>query len=273
MKGIAKRSPAWPARLDGMRSLCTFYKNDAWRGHVAKAAMQRGYSSKRLVHFSVGFAKWRYETIHAVTEALADLRAVSEQVVQLEMFNNPQDRASVEEACKHCHDLKFQRWAAITSRHLWTPLEVMRRWGMVCDCEKHVQQRLEGKTHIHCPRNSRKLRSAWTYIEDQIAAIKENLDNLTEEHVEGDHELFMQLHGDLTQCAALLELRFKYLKQVPWSFADADNEEGAKTALLRLGPTRFTNMTHLRATSGGGWRRTSSQLRRVVLVRRPCGWR
>ena len=45
--------------------------------------------------------------------------------------------------------------------------------------------------------------------------------------VEGDERLFNTIQTSLRLAADYLVLRFKYLKVVPWSFAQADSPEGA----------------------------------------------
>ena len=52
---------------------------------------------------------------------------------------------------------------------------------------------------------------------------------------EGDPALFASIATSLRQTASLLDLRFKYLKVVPWNFAHADSRDGA--ALFLAGAT------------------------------------
>ena len=112
---------------------------------------RQGVDTSVAKTFSASFAKWRYETVAHVCSSLAAVRQISERVVALELFNNPQDRNVVEAGVKGCRDAKLQSWIAATDKHLWHHLEGIRRWGMTCSCPHHIQQRLEGAKHIECP--------------------------------------------------------------------------------------------------------------------------
>ena len=77
-------------------------------------------------------------------------------------------------------------------------------------------------------RNSRRLRDAWATVEAKATALRRRVgEELTVADCEGDQELYADIATRLRTTADALTLRFKYLKIVPWCFANADTVEGA----------------------------------------------
>ena len=75
------------------------------------------------------------------------------------------------------------------------------------------------------------MRGAWKRVSQEIQKFRDLAANLTVEDCEGDASLFTDLVAALRGAAALLEIRFKYLNVVPWSFSNADTPEGAMSFL------------------------------------------
>jgi len=234
MRSTAESCKTWPTILTGLREEVEFWRNQAWRAHVAKAGQSRGMDTRALRSFTASFAKWRYETIADVTESLSKVRIFAETVVVPEMFNHAQDREKVKSAIDRCRDAKLQKFISVSYRFLWKPLEHGRRWGMTCECAEHVQARIDGTKLITCPRNGRKLRWAWDFISTMANDFEQGAFDLTEEMCEDDHDVWVFTHDMLLQAAASLRLRFKYLSTVPWKLASADEVEGAKDCVDQI---------------------------------------
>jgi len=234
MKATAQSCPSWPDILTALRDQVSFWREQSWRKHVAKVGQARGMDTSPLKSFGASFAKWRYETIAAVTKALSKVRPFAETIVVPEMFIHAQDREKVHKATTRCRDSKLQKFISVTYSLLWKPLESGRRWGMTCECKEHVESRQAGTLHISCPRNGRKLRWAWDFVNTMAFDFETNAADLTEDMCEGDHDLYVFLHDMLLQAATSLRLRFKYLGNVPWKLACADEVSGAKDCVEQI---------------------------------------
>ena len=81
-------------------------------------------------------------------------------------------------------------------------------------------------------RNSRRLRGAWSRVVEEIQKLQNLADRLRLEDVEGDASLLVDVAAALRKAASLLEMRFKYLNVVPWSFCQADTPSGAASFLV-----------------------------------------
>ena len=153
MKHVANNTVDWPGKLGHMRKLCQFFRNRSYVEHVIRVLPLDDALKKKLRHFSAGFAKWRYETVAEVLRQLVGLLEVC-AMLRYEMFAGAQDLEFIRDVLKACADQGFWRWAKASSREVFTPLESMRRWGMICDCVEHVALRNEKGPghHIDCDR-------------------------------------------------------------------------------------------------------------------------
>jgi hypothetical protein len=91
MKSIAKSCQQWPRILDASRSLCRFFRPEGWRTHIKLCLAGSSIDLTPLDRFTAGFAKWRYETIAVVFEALAGYSDIAQNGVRSEFFQNFQD--------------------------------------------------------------------------------------------------------------------------------------------------------------------------------------
>ena len=155
MKGVAEGMPQWPSSLEQMRHLVKFYKNNTHRNHIRRKLKSRlrPEVDKQLIHFTAGFAKWRYETIYECLRQLLDVREVSELPLPSELFPNPQDAVEVTNVMAACRDRPFWRWVSASFTKIFRDLEYLRRWGMVCECPDHRAERKRTKKFIRCPRS------------------------------------------------------------------------------------------------------------------------
>jgi len=220
----------WPMVLDRMRACCKFYKNNTWRQHVVKGVLRShpDYDVRVLKSFSADFAKWRYETVYTVTHALSPLKQVSTEFVCREWFANPQDRAVIDEFFKACEHKEFWEYVEHSHREIFEKIEVDRRWGLICECPEHLQQRRDGVKHISCVYNSCRLRNAWTHLSDSAASMLDRANTLRADEVGGCVNTADIIKTQLRQVAGQYLHRNKYLSSVPWSLSRADSEVGAQ---------------------------------------------
>lgn len=161
MRMVAGRHADWPNWLSSLRTLVAVLRNHSRRAHWARVVRRPEENAKQmLAHLLVSFAKWRYETIAVVLEALLPLRRICEVYVQAEIFKNCQDRALLAAFARACKDQALWRWIKVRYETAYFPLEHWRRWGMVCGCPDRTQMRKDGMRHIECGRNSRRLGEA-----------------------------------------------------------------------------------------------------------------
>ena len=76
-------------------------------------------------------------------------------------------------------------------------------------------------------------------VDRAIRDFRKAAEDLTLEDCEGDEQLFHTISTSLRQAAALLELRFKYLKVAPWCFVNAESQDGAQRFLASATSRRF----------------------------------
>ena len=236
MSIVSKKVPGWPEKLEKLRCLTSFWRNMTYRNHAMHALRDRpDVDASVLKTFDGSFAKWRYETLAVNLKTLAKYRAICENHVTREWFQNVQDAHQLETVLLACADKEFWRWVVCSSREVFSPCEKNRHWGMICTCPDHVRQRTEDhKKHVPCfCFNSRRLRHAWTYIQDESAKYLARAAELGPDDCEGDALLVPIMKSMLVQLSGVLVTRHKYLKSAPWSFARADEVEGARLFLAQ----------------------------------------
>jgi len=194
---------------------------------------RRANADKTLLHFSVSFAKWRYETLAVVLEALLKLRQICEEDMAIEWFENPQDREEINKVVVACKDKPLWRLFGALHTYIFRPLERYRRWGMVCGCQEHIQDRKEGK-QISCPKDARRLREAWPKVQEMITHFNTKKRTLTPADVENDNDLHPKVRRLLTQASGYLRSRLKYVGVLPWYAVHCDEQAGAQEAIRQF---------------------------------------
>ena len=91
-----------------------------------------------------------------------------------------------------------------------------------------------GGSTLVAPISSRRLKEAANDIEGTRAEIKELLKNLVEGHCDGSNGIFRAIRGMLGKTSSFLEMRFKYLRSVPWAFVTADTQAGAEDCVAQM---------------------------------------
>lgn len=154
MKTVAESAPEWPRVLAHLRSLCKFFRNESYRRHIARRLKGTLPGLDQLLrYFTAGFAKWRYETIDTVLHQVLALRQLCQHHLTPALFAHAQDQELVRSVMEACRDSFFWKWAAVAHQLLFRPLELLRRWGMVCECPDHVAARTQDRVkHIYCGR-------------------------------------------------------------------------------------------------------------------------
>ena len=147
MKAVAFAAPDWPEIVEQLRALCKFFRNRSHRLHLARRLDGVvGDIQKRLRFFTASFAKWRYETVDDVLKQLLALRDICEDHFDGPLFfGTAQDQEEISAVHRACKNKRLWRWMAGASKYLFSPIEKVRRWGMVCDCPEHVALRKAGK--------------------------------------------------------------------------------------------------------------------------------
>jgi len=232
-KGVAHVAPSWPDILDKVSALCQFMRNETWRLHLAKAAAGRVAGAKeKLQHFTANLTKWRYATIWWCFSQLVPLQQICQVVVREEIFAECQDRVLLQRAVNASRDVWFWKFAVASFKFLWEPLEACRRWGMICDCCGKL--RAEGAKHVACPRNSRRLRTAWTEVQQRVQKLRENATSLKPADCDGSGSVCSLVKSMMRKCADILLKRFGYLGRVPWIIVNAHTVAGAAEVVRQI---------------------------------------
>ena len=237
MKRLCTLIPEWPRRKEQWSQLCQFYRNRSWREHV-EASVQGRYPSahKKLHTFSAQLVKWRYETAADVCHQLTNLRTLSENFVVRELFVNTQEQVLIGEVIGCCNDQSLWRLTAALDSHVFGPLERMRHWGMVCNCERHRLDRHAGRK-VHCWKAGRRLEEVPQFLADAEQELQTTIDSLTPARVGGCRQTYNVIVNLLRQAKGLLQTRLRYLTLLPWRFATADTVTGAQACLEQVRST------------------------------------
>ena len=234
MKSVANSLANWEEVIAQLRDLVSFFRNQTWRKHCVKCiGDRRANADKTLLSFNASFAKWRYETITVVLECLLHLRQICEEDLCLEWFTNPQDRAFINRVVVACKDKPLWRLLSATHRFIFKPLEQHRRWGMVCGCPEHIQQRREHRK-VSCSKDGRRLGEAWPKVTDMITDFRNKKRTLVMADVEGDGHLLPKVSRLLTKSSAYINTRLKYLGVLPWYLVHCGTEAGAREAVRQF---------------------------------------
>ena len=192
MKSIANKVVPWPTILDKMRALVNFFKVHDWRLHAKRMCHLEGitdFDLDVLDTFTASFAHWRYETVPLVQTQLLTIRILCQRHMKQEWFMNVQDRPCLEKALDACKDDFLWTFTAVSKRDICSELELQRHWGMVCNHTGCRDLRHEGKKVV-CFGNSRRLKEAAPFVEDERTKFKTRHGTITEAECEHNKEVF-----------------------------------------------------------------------------------
>ena len=155
MKPESEKFPQWPRHLKHERHLCAFFKNVTYRQHIVRKLGPGVPNLRAQLHsFTAGFAKWRYETEVEVLRQLLKHRDLCENHLDPALFAKAQDQEEMAGVFRACNDKGFWRWANASHREIFSRLERLRKWGMVCPHERCEELRAASnyKKSIPCDR-------------------------------------------------------------------------------------------------------------------------
>ena len=245
MKTICENYPNFPRLLSRMRSLCAFWRNVSYRRHVQKKLKLNGieFNASLLDNFTASFAKWRFETLADVTWQLYKIFGVF-QHLRKEWFHAVQDRENFQAVLDACNDNELSGFIRHFGQEVLQPLELFRRWGMVCPCCRHLRHAEEARIKkTACPNGnkSRRLREAALFVQESTDKLLNDARTLTEADV-GDANFCNNIRHGLEEAVMLLRLRFKYLSLIPWRCGRMDLPEDAKACLDQIDSVPLDNL-------------------------------
>ena len=232
MKHVAESNPRWPFILKKLQAMVSFWRMTSWRKFVKRALKLNpppDFDLNELDSFNASFAHWRYETVVEVLGELRRLRALCEGHMRPEWFANAQDRAMITDAFDAFGDKPLWTFIDKAYAEVFLPTERDRYWGMVCVC--HEQDRKDGKRHIDCYWNSRKLSLASDYVKGKTAERLARARTIKEQDCEGNAAVHQQIKNMLQKTASCTKKRLGYLHVPPWTAIKCRTVAGA-TAFL-----------------------------------------
>jgi hypothetical protein len=216
MHMVSKQFGRYPEFVEHLRYVCKTFRNPTWVEHLLRkypdeASIQWLQTRK----WTASLAKWRFETMHFVAKCVLGVRSFLQNTIEASVFTNPQDTKAVEGLFKACQDAGFWRWLQASYTILFVPVEMARRWGLVCKChEEEMQTKLKP---VPCPENrkGRRLREAKKFIDRQRALMKATRRSLRLADVEGDHELLKQMKSAISRVMDEMRVKFQHVSTVP----------------------------------------------------------
>jgi len=235
MKSVAAVCPVWERVLDQMRSLISFWRDRTWRKWVQKA-LQNVVDPKLFRKGPTSVAKWRYGTIPHAMGQLLPLREVHERYLCMEMFANAQDKEEIKKVIAASKDKDLWIFMQASYTHVFTDCEQARHWGMCCNCPEHVRlRREEGKKHIECFRNGRRLKETWPFLCDLKQTIFNKGCTITRADCEGHNDIWQCIKTMLYKSMTQIDQRFGYFSRLPFIIVRCTEVEGAQEFMRQLG--------------------------------------
>jgi len=235
MKRVFKTWRWWPETMDSLRCLVRFFKNHTWTSWIVTSCKARVPGLEGLLlHFTASTAKWRFETYAVVLQQLGRLRQLCEREIKEELFAEVQDKELLRDVVNACRDARLWIFIVCVSAWVMQPLEHIRRWGMICGHARCNELRKEGKKHVECRENGRRLRDAWEWIQLRIVEFQQWARTVTLADCEGNGDIWELVKTMCKKAASELRLHFKHYAVVPWAFARADTVAGALDCVTQI---------------------------------------
>jgi len=150
------------------------------------------------------------------------------------MFSNAQEREQINEVMEACKNKRVWLWIVLVNQFVMQHLEHMRRWGMICGHAECNRRRKDGERHVVCPRNGRRLKEAWEWVQLRMEDFKERAKSITLLQCEGSNEIWNLVKNMNRSCASELRTQFKHYGIVPWALVNADTVEGAADCVRQI---------------------------------------
>jgi len=180
----------WERVESQVRACASFLRNATWRKWWKTSLEGTGEDTTSLDHAPTSMVKWRYETVCTVFRELAPMRRLFQHHFHREAWVDPDGRADISAVVEASKDPFLWDFVEHSSRIVWEPCAHNRRWGMICTCPEHVQQRLQGVKHITCKYSGRRLPEAASYVDQEVLAAREGARSLMLPHVGNNRDVF-----------------------------------------------------------------------------------
>lgn len=234
VKAVVQETVQYPQYLKMMRALCRFLRNESYRNHMIRLLDDGGDLKSLLRCFTASFAKWRYETLAVVMEALLKLRTFCQTRASRCVFNNPQEKELIDEAMSACSCVALWAWMSVVYKFVVQPLEVTRRWSLVCPCCEEERSSTGARVKSKCVRAGRRLKSATAFLDHVCIEFLDKARDLSVEACEGSDVLFLDVRRMMRLCASFLQIKFKYLHTIPYLFVLSDCPRQASECISQL---------------------------------------
>ena len=240
IKAVLTCTRAYPAMLAKLRSLCKFFRMEAYRRHLQKQfANNPAVRVAKLQHFTATLAKWRFETMYVVMKQLLALSDFCQHHFKASIMGKVKDASLLNEVSAACADTGLWQWMTIVFRLLVAPLERIRRWGLTCPCHD------PNLPAVACDRKSRKLHLVVPYIREQVSELQEACTRLTYSDCFCVEWLFSDVRRMLQKAISELVMRTGHYDRIPWSFARADEPAVARQCITELDSKSLEEHEHL----------------------------
>ena len=143
------------------------------------------------------------------------------------MFPHIQEKELLKDVLSACRDFALWKWIAAAEHYVFTPLEKLRRWAMVCPSHARATQ-AERTEADQCNMKSRRLREAHAEANRVKCELADKARRLDTDSTEGCGDTREEIAAALRLSASELGMRFTYLSKPPWCFSNADAQSGAQ---------------------------------------------
>ena len=243
MKLACKCLDAWPVMLQKLRYMVTFFRNDTYRQEmIDQIKADRPQVKTELLSFQASFAKWRYETIYKVMAALLRLRELCQSVLAVRLmliFATSQEADLMLNVVIVCRDEGVWTHVYVFFTYVIQPLEMARRWGLVCLCCGELRR---GGQQVDCVYNSRRLHEARLFIAELVRKLNLQGRELSVAQCEGHAATQRQVSYSLRRVAYFTDLKGGYFKSISARVSEAEDPEQARICvdqLLHGNPEKF----------------------------------
>ena len=216
----------WPEMLSHIRVLLRFFKNPTWRERIADALSEQFPEARLLLKsFTASLAKWRYETVDTCLGQLFVLRRLCQEFLHDidRMFPQFQDKELLIDVRTACRFKDLWTFIGAFYAELIHPLELARRWGLVCSCCSALRH--AGAKQSKCPRSSRRIREARAFLDELINNLVTNGNDLESMSVkcEGVGWVCTGLSLALRRTGRELNTKTGYRQKAPWRVSECDD--------------------------------------------------
>ena len=246
MKFSTKSISRWPRIFHLIRRLCSFFRNQTWREHIV-ALLGGDFPDVELLlkSFTAHFNKLRYESIFQGMAQLLKLRVLCEtRLVHVdEMFTEFQDRELLVDVRAACAWPEFWSFNASFFNYVIEPSEMLRRWGLVCQCcrtERHLTHKKS-----KCPRASRRLGEAREVAQAFSKKLAEDGACLDMRKFGSVYWVMEDVTYSCRSSSLEFSLKSSWLGKSPWLMSEGDKPLQARELVTQLQALPDASLDHL----------------------------